>query len=111
MNFQKTIILGRLTGDVRIEEVSNVGKRARFSVAVNEKFIDKRGVNQENTEFFNVVALGKLAEVVFENIEKSDTVFIEGRLKTREWESGGATKKNIELFADKIQWIKIDKVK
>ena len=64
----------------------NAGQNvANFSVASTERFTDRSGTRQERTEWFRVVAFGKLADRCGQFLSKGRRVYIEGRLSTREY--------------------------
>lgn len=105
MNLNKTILLGRLTKDPD-KRTSQSGKEiSGFSVATNEVWTDKdSGEKQEKTEFHNVVAFGKLAEICNKYLEKGKLVMIEGRLQTRTWEDkSGVRRSRTEIVANNMQ--------
>ncbi|MBW2621296.1 MAG: single-stranded DNA-binding protein [Deltaproteobacteria bacterium] len=97
----KVIIIGNLGRDPEIRYTQNGKAVCNFSVAVTEK----RGGN-ENTEWFNVVAWEKLAEICGEYLSKGRQVYIEGRLQTREWEDrDGNKRQTTEIVALQMQMI------
>ena len=81
----KVILLGRLTKDVelRYTQTSNTAV-ASFSLAVNRKFT-KEGEEQQ-ADFFNIVAWNKLAETASKYLRKGSLILITGRLQNRNWE-------------------------
>jgi single-strand DNA-binding protein len=101
MSVNKVIILGRLGKDPEVRNTSTA-KVANFSVATSESYKDKDGNKKETTDWHNVVAWRGLADIAEKYLHKGDQVYIEGRLKTRSWESNGQTRYVTEVFADKI---------
>lgn len=84
--------LGRLTKDpeVRIMPNSN-NKVTNFTLAVNRRFTDANG--ERKTDFFNLIAFGKLAEFCEKYYKKGQQVLVEGRIQTRSYEDKDGLKK------------------
>lgn len=84
--------LGRLTKDpeVRIMPNSN-NKVTNFTLAVNRRFTDANG--ERKTDFFNLIAFGKLAEFCEKYYRKGQQVLVEGRIQTRSYEDKDGLKK------------------
>jgi single-strand DNA-binding protein len=80
------MVLGYLGGTPELK-FTNEGKAvARFSVAVNERWKDSEGAQQERVEWIRVVSFGRLAEICGNYLSKGRHVFLEGKLQTRNWE-------------------------
>jgi single-strand DNA-binding protein len=104
MNFNKAFILGNLTRDPEIRQIPSGKQIATFGVATNRFYIDGSGQRQQQTEFHNVVAWGKLADICGQYLAKGRLVFIEGRIQTRSWQDqSGQTKYRTEVIAESIQ--------
>lgn len=74
-----------------------------FSVATNRRYKDAAGAQQEETEFHNVVAWGRLAEICSEYLNKGRKVYVEGRLRTRDWEAqDGQKRRSTEIIAENM---------
>lgn len=82
----KVMIIGRLGRDPEMRYTPNGRPVTAFSVAVNRSWIAGDGDKREETEWFNVVAWGNLAEICKQHLRKGQTVYVEGRLQTRGWE-------------------------
>ncbi|EPR9734470.1 single-stranded DNA-binding protein [Enterobacter bugandensis] len=83
----KVIIVGNLGQDPEIRYMPNGGAVANFSLATSESWRDKQtGEMRENTEWHRVVLFGKLAEVAGEYLRKGAQVYVEGQLRTRNWQ-------------------------
>jgi single-strand DNA-binding protein len=94
-------IIGNMTRDPEMRYTPNGQAVCSFGVATNRRWRDKDGNNQEQTEFHDVVAWGKLAEIVSQILHKGNKVFIEGRLQTRSWEAqDGSKKQRTEIIAE-----------
>lgn len=98
----KVIILGALGRDPETRFMPNGEAVTNFSMATSESWKDKQGQKQEKTEWHNVVAYRKLAEIMGEYLEKGSKVYIEGRLQTRKWEKDGVTRYTTEIVADNM---------
>ncbi len=82
----RVILVGRLGKDPEIRSTPSGTSVAKFSMATDERFTDRSGEKQERTEWHNIVAWGKLAELCRDYLNKGSQVYIEGRLQTREYE-------------------------
>jgi single-strand DNA-binding protein len=76
-----------------------------LSVATDEAYVDKDGKRQERVEWHRVVVVGKMALVCHEYLKKGRQGFLEGRLRTREWESNGSTSRRTEILASRVQFL------
>jgi len=81
----KVIIVGNLGKDPEVRYTQNGQAVATFSVATNDRWTDKSGQPQERTEWHRIVVWGKQAENCGQYLKKGRTVYLEGRLQTREW--------------------------
>jgi len=104
MNLNKVIIIGRVTDDVQLRATSTNQSVANFSVATNRIWKSKDGQKQEQTEFHNVVAWGRQAEIASQFLSKGGMVMIEGRLQTRSWEGkDGQSRRTTEIVCENLQ--------
>jgi single-strand DNA-binding protein len=88
MSVNKVIVVGNLGADPVVRALPNAGQNvANFSVASTERFTDRSGARQERTEWFRVVAVGKLADTCGEFLSKGRQIYVEGRLSTREYQA------------------------
>jgi single-strand DNA-binding protein len=105
-DLNKTMIIGRLTRDPESRNIPTGQLVSSFSVATGRSWKDKSGAKQEKTEFHNVVAWGKLAEICKQYLNKGKKVFIEGRLQTRSWDDQNGQKKyKTEIIAENMQML------
>ncbi|MFH0854711.1 MAG: single-stranded DNA-binding protein [bacterium] len=103
MDLNKAMIIGRLTRDPEIKTTTTGQSVASFSVATSFKWKDANGVMQEKTEFHNVVAWRKLADICSQYLTKGKKVYIEGRLQTRDWVGQDGLKRyRTEIIADNM---------
>lgn len=105
MSVNKAIIIGNVGRDPEVRYMTNGEAVANFSIATTENWKDKSGVKQEKTEWHNVVAYRKLAEIIGEYVKKGTQVYIEGKLQTRKWEKDGVTRYATEIIADTMQML------
>ena len=80
----KVILIGHLGRDPEVREYEG-RKVANFSLAVNERYRKSDGSTQESTEWFRVSFWGNTAEVAEKYLKKGDQVYVEGRLRSREY--------------------------
>jgi single-strand DNA-binding protein len=85
-SLNKATLIGNLTRDPEVRQTSNGQAVATFSIATNRYWKDTNGEQNEETEYHDLVAWGKLAEVCQAYLKTGTAVYIEGRLKTRSWE-------------------------
>ncbi|MDD4351722.1 MAG: single-stranded DNA-binding protein [Candidatus Gracilibacteria bacterium] len=83
----KVILIGHLTRDPELRQTANGHPVATFSIATNRYWTTSEGQKQESTEFHDLVAWGRLAEICHENLTKGCAIYVEGRLHTRNWDS------------------------
>lgn len=89
----KVILIGRLGKDPEIKYTPSGAPVAKFSLATDEVFKDKSGEQQKRTEWHNIVAWNKLAEICGEYLTKGKQVYIEGRIQSRQWEDPSGNKR------------------
>ena len=103
MDLNKAMIIGRLTRDPEVRTTPSGTSVANFSVATNFRWKDQQGNQQDNTEYHNVVAWRKLAEIIGQYLHKGSKIYIEGRLQTRSWDDQSGNKKyRTEIVADSM---------
>ncbi|HEX5774848.1 MAG TPA: single-stranded DNA-binding protein [Candidatus Paceibacterota bacterium] len=104
MYLNKVFLYGNLTRDPEVKALPSGQSVASFGLATNRTFTNKEGVKQEQTEFHNIVAFGRTAEVMGQYLKKGRGVFVEGRLQTRSWESEGKKNYRTEIVVDNFQF-------
>ena len=82
----KVILLGNLGKDPEVKYTQSGMAVARFSLATTERAKDKDGNWQDKTEWHNLVAFGRTAEIAGEYLKKGRTVYIEGALRSSSWD-------------------------
>jgi len=88
----KVILIGRLGRDPEMRYTPSGKPVTSFSVATTRSWVNADGERREETEWFNVVAWGNLAEICKQCLSKGQQVYIEGRLQTRGWEDESGNK-------------------
>ena len=106
MYLNKVIVLGNLTRDPELRALPSGIKVASFSIATNRTWKDQSGKKQEATEYHNIVAFGKLAELIAQYSKKGSSLYIEGRLQTRSWEDKATAEKKYrtEIVVESFQF-------
>lgn len=105
MNYNKVILIGRLTADPELRTTTSGTPVTSFSVATNRYWTDKNGQRQKDTQFHNVVVWGRQAEVVNQFLNKGSLVMVEGRLQTRTWQGNdGQNRRTTEVVAERVQF-------
>lgn len=106
MYLNKVFLYGNLTRDPELKALPSGGQVANFGLATNRTYKDKSGQKQESTEFHNVVAFGRTAEVIAQYVKKGRPIFVEGRIQTRSWEGKEDGKKQYrtEIIVENFQF-------
>lgn len=91
----KVQLIGRVGQAPEIKNLENGKKLAKFSIATNESFKNDKGEKVEKTDWHNIVAWGKTAEIIEQYVDKGKELAIEGKLTTRSWEDKDGNKRYI----------------
>jgi single-strand DNA-binding protein len=103
MNLNKAMIIGNLTRDPELRNTASGQSVVSFSVATNLVWTDQGGQQQKKTEFHNIIAWRKLAEICAKYLHKGSKVYIEGRLQTTDWTGQDGVKRyRTEIVADNM---------
>jgi len=103
MNLNKAMIIGNLTRDPEMRNTPSGQNVASFSVATNLVWTDQSGQQQKKTEFHNIIAWRKLADICAKYLHKGSKVFIEGRLQTTDWTGQDGVKRyRTEIVAENM---------
>ena len=104
MNLNKVILAGRLTADPELRTTPSGTHVVSFSIATNRNWTTKDGERKEETEFHNIVAWGRQADIVNQFLKKGSLILVEGRLQTRSWEGkDGQSRRTTEIIAERVQ--------
>lgn len=103
----KVLLIGHVgkIPEIRFLETPEHPKVAQFTLATTERFRDRNGETRENTEWHNIVAWRGVADFVEKYIQSGSQVFIEGKLRTRSWESKGQKVYRTEIIAENLQFV------
>jgi single-strand DNA-binding protein len=102
----KAILVGNLGRDPELRQTPNGQAVVNFTLATSESWTDKSGERQERTEWHRIVVWGKLAELCNQYLSKGRTVYVEGRIQTREWEDKDGNKRyTTEINASTVNFI------
>lgn len=93
ISLNRAQIIGNLTRDPEIKYIPSGQAVTSFSVATNRRWNDKEGSPQEDTQYHEIVAWGKTAEIITQIFKKGNKIFVEGRLQTRSWEAPDGSKR------------------
>lgn len=97
----KVILIGTCGQDPEVRYLPNGNAITNLSLATSEAWTDKQtGQKVEKTEWHRVVLFGKVAEIAGEYLRKGSQCYIEGKLKTREWEKDGIKRYSTEVHVD-----------
>ena len=104
MSLNKVMLIGNVGRDPEIRYLDGNAKVATFSLATTERYKDRNGAMQENTEWHNLVAWRNLADIAENYIKKGTQIYAEGRLRAREWtDQTGAKRRTTEIIVDNMQ--------
>jgi single-strand DNA-binding protein len=99
----KVMVIGNVGRDPEMRYIPSGKPVTSFSVATSRGWTNAEGERCEETEWFNVVAWGNLAEICKQHLHKGQQVYVEGRLQTRSWEDHDGRKRfRTELVASEM---------
>ena len=107
----KVMLIGYLGEDVKMHYFDGGNCIGRFSLATNEVYINKT-TNEKitSTEWHNLVVRNKAAEICEKYLSKGDKIYVEGRIKSRQWQSeDGSTKSAIEIQVTEFTFLSTKK--
>lgn len=99
----KVILLGYVGADPDVRILDGAVKVARIKIATSERYTDQQGNKQEQTEWHNITLWRGLADVVDKYVHKGSQVYIEGKIRTREYEQEGVKKYATEIIANELK--------
>ncbi len=108
MSLNKVMVIGYLGQDPELRYLPTSGQPVTsFSVATDESFTGKDGTRQERVEWHHIVVFGRAAESCKEYLKKGREVYVEGRLRTREYEAknNGGKRQRTEIVANRVQFL------
>ena len=102
----KVMVIGNVGTDPEMRYTANGRAVTSFRVAANRSFTTAEGERREETEWFAVVAWQKLAEQCSQYLQKGRRVYVEGRLRTRSWDTpDGQRRFRTEVIADRVLFL------
>lgn len=101
-SYNRVVLMGHLTRDVDLFYLATGTPMATFGIAVVERI--RRGKKwADHTSFYEVAALGKLAETCADRLAKGREVLLEGRLRQDRWKPGGERRSCMRIIADAVR--------
>jgi single-strand DNA-binding protein len=94
MSLNRVQLIGNLTRDPELKQIPSGQMVCSFGIATNYTYNDSSGEKQTKTEFHNIVAWGKLADICGQYLKKGQKIFCEGRMQTRDWEGEDGVKRS-----------------
>ena len=102
----KVMLAGNLTRDPQVKFLANNTAVCEFGLAINKRYKDKNGEQQEEVTFVDVSCFGRTAELVGQYLTKGRNCFIEGSLKLDQWEDkDGQRRSKIKVVAQNVNFI------
>ena len=103
LGINKVILVGNLGKDPITQDIGNGVKKATFSLATSESLLSRDGTKTEHTEWHNIILWRGLADIAEKYLRKGHTVYIEGRLRSRQYDDKDGNKKYItEVLCDNL---------
>lgn len=105
-SINRVILIGNLGRDPEIRYMPGGDPVATLRIATTEKYKDRNGTTQENTEWHTVSFFGKTATICEQYLKKGSSVFVEGSLRTRKWQDKeGKDRYTTEIRGDRMQML------
>lgn len=103
MAVNKIFLLGRTGKDSEVKTIGDA-KCAQFTLATSERYKDRNGEMQENTDWHNIVCWRRTADIVEKYVKKGSQLFIEGKVKYRSYETDRGEKRYVtDIVAERIE--------
>lgn len=104
MSFNKVMLIGNVGRDPEVRHLESGVAVASFTLATTERYKDRNGALQDQTEWHNIVCWRNLAELSEKYISKGSQIFVEGKIRTRSWQDQTGQKRyTTEIVADNIR--------
>lgn len=102
----KVTLIGLVGNDIELRALSNGSSAVNVSLATDESYMDRNtGMKVDQTEWHRISAFGKLAEIIHQYVRKGSRIYIEGKLRTREWEKDGIKRYTTEIIANEMMML------
>ena len=109
-SINKVILIGNLGDDVKMHYFDDKNSVGRFPIATSESYTSKQtGEKVTNTDWHNIVVRNGLAKVCEKYLTKGDKVYIEGKLKNRQWEQDGVKRYSTEIQVNEMTMLSTKK--
>ena len=106
----KVILIGNLGDDVKMHYFDDKNSVGRFPIATSESYTNKQtGERVTNTDWHNIVVRNKLAEICEKYLSKGDKIYVEGKLKNRQWEQDGVKRYSTEIVVTEMTMLSTKK--
>src|SRR5690349_9120767 len=107
MNLNKVTIAGRLTRDPDVRYTTQGTAIADIGIAISRFFKNDQGETKEETDFIDVTAFGRTAEIIQKHLRKGSPVYLDGRLKLDQWDDKqtGAKRSKLKVVAESMQFV------
>ena len=99
------IIMGHLGKDPVLRAMPDGKSVVNFSIAASESYKNKDGEKVDKTEWFNIVAFARLADICAEYLKKGALVYVEGKFQTRKYEKDGVEKYITEVIVHEMKML------
>lgn len=99
------ILIGNIGQDVEVTTFDNGGKIARTSLATNESYTNKEGQRVEATEWHQIEANNKLADIFHNHVKKGDKIRVSGKLKTQSYDKEGAKHYITKVLVNEVEFL------
>lgn len=104
MSFNKVLLIGNVGREPEVRHLESGVAVASFTLATTERYKDRNGVMQDQTEWHNIVCWRNLAELSEKYINKGSQIFVEGKIRSRSWQDQSGQKRyTTEIVADNIR--------
>ncbi|HEU5187293.1 MAG TPA: single-stranded DNA-binding protein [Candidatus Saccharimonadales bacterium] len=104
-SINQVILMGNLTRDPELRTTPGGQNVCSFSLAINRSWQDQSGQQQEAVDYFDIVAWGKLGELVNQYLSKGRKCLVQGRLSQRSWEQDGQKRNKVEVIASDVTFL------
>lgn len=99
----RATLLGNVGRDPEIKVTGGGTSVASFSIATSDRYKDKSGEWQDRTEWHNVVAYARNADIIRDYVRKGSKLYVEGRIQTRSWDGKDGSKQyRTEIVVDQV---------
>lgn len=100
----KVILVGNVGKEPEVKFAPSGTAIANFSIATTERFKDKGGEWQDRTEWHNLVAYQRTAEIIRDYVKKGSKIYVEGRIQTRSWDdqASGQKRYRTEIIVNEL---------